>query len=214
MFYQDFARCSPGENLGSIATHAAGAVAALAFVGQLANRTLTAGEPKPMLALGLYGATLVFAFGVSAAYHATPEGRLRRVLLLLDYISIYLLIAGTYTPFVLLAVGGTLGWGLFAMFWALAAVGVVGRVAVRDARPLVGTAAYIVIGWSGAVAFGPLRDALPSGAFAMLLAGGGVITLGALVYLWNALPYNHLLWHLLVLFGAGMHAWVVWTTVV
>ncbi|MBX2801048.1 MAG: hemolysin III family protein [Myxococcales bacterium] len=210
MFYTDATRWSPGENLGNIVTHAAASAAGLLLVTQLVSRARAADDDLALFAFAIYGATLVFAFGISAAYHAVAPGRLQQTLLLLDYISIYLLIAGTYTPFVLLAVGGSTGWGLFALFWGLAAVGVVGRVAVREPRQIIGTATYVVIGWSGVVAFGPLRQALPQEGFALLLAGGGVVTFGALIYLWESFPYNHLVWHVLVVVGAAMHASAVW----
>ncbi len=191
-------------------THLAGAGAAL--VGLLA--LLLAGEQTPAraAALAVYGASLFLLFFASGVYHAVQASpRVTRVLRKLDHAAIYLLIAGTYTPFCVLAFSGFRRWGLLAVIWGLAALGIGLKVRVIDTPRWVTAGVYVVMGWLSVFAAPQMAAALPGQAIAWLAAGGVIYTLGALVYISKRLDFFpgrfgfHEVWHIFVLLGAGAH---------
>ena len=127
----------------------------------------------------------------------------------LDHISIYVLIAGTYTPFALLALGGAVGWWLFGAIWTLALVGsALEFIRMRHRRGIAVTL-YLIMGWLGLLSFGPLSAALGTGGTVLLLAGGAAYTLGVPFYLWRRLPFHFVLWHAFVLAGSVLHFFAV-----
>ena len=201
---------SAREELANVISHGIGAFIALVATLWLTLAAVADGDVTRSLSFALYGASLVFVLTSSTLYHAATDPRRRRVLLLMDYMSIYTLIAGSYTPFALVIIGGTTGWALFAWLWGLAALGITMRLTMRAPGQLLGTGLYVIMGWSGIAAVGPLMEGLPWAGLLWLGAGGVIYTVGALFYLWERLPYNHLLWHLAVLAGAACHFICVW----
>jgi hemolysin III len=179
-------------------------VASVVGVVVLVYLGIARGEALHVASAGLYGATLVALYGASTLYHAFRRPGVKRVLRVLDHCAIYLLIAGTYTPFVLVGLGGRLGWILFAVVWAMAAAGIVFKVFATGRFAVVSTAAYVALGWLGVVAIGPLIRSLSGAALLWLLAGGIAYTAGTFFY-HRKTPYAHALWHVFVLLGSVCH---------
>ncbi len=187
-----------------MATHAAGLVASVVGVSVLVYLGVVRDEALHVASAGVYGATLVALYAASTLYHAFRRPGVKRVLRVLDHCAIYLLIAGTYTPFVLVGLGGKLGWTLFGVVWAMAAAGIVFKVFATGRFAVVSTAAYVAMGWLGVVALGPLVRSLSGDALVWLLAGGVAYTAGTFFY-HRGLPYAHALWHVFVLLGSACH---------
>jgi hemolysin III len=198
------ARYTVREEAANVATHAAGLVASIVGVVVLVYLGVVRGEVLHVASAGLYGATLVALYAASTLYHAFREPGVKRVLRVLDHCAIYLLIAGTYTPFVLVGLGGGWGWALFGIVWAMAAAGIVFKVFATGRFAVASTAAYVAMGWLGVVAIGPLVRSLPGAALAWLLAGGVAYTAGTFFY-HRKIPYSHALWHVFVLAGSVCH---------
>lgn len=186
-------------------THLAGALAAL--VGAVALITLGAlrGDPWRIVSFCIYGATLFLLYFVSTLYHGT-RGRAKRVLRKLDHLSIYLLIAGTYTPFALVTLNGAWGWSLFGAVWGLAALGMAQELWIARGNRLTSLATYLLMGWLALVAVVPLLRALTWHGLAWLVAGGLVYTVGVAFYAYDErFRHWHGIWHLFVLGGSSVH---------
>lgn len=193
------------EEIANTITHGVGAVLAVAGLITLLLLASLNGTALDIVSLAIYGTTLVLTYLASTLYHAAREVRLKRACNLLDHASIYLLIAGTYTPFLLLGLGGAWGWALFAVIWTLALAGVVLRLAHRSYGKRVAVPLYLGMGWLILLAIGQVWDALGSAAVGWILAGGIAYTLGVVFYVWERLPFNHMIWHLFVLAGSALH---------
>jgi hemolysin III len=168
-----------------------------------------AGGALNVTACAVFGAALVLLYTISTLHHAIPEHIAPRVLSKLDHIAIYFLIAGTYTPFALIALGGTRGWWLFGTIWTLAAFGSAMQFSALRDRHRVKIALYLVMGWLGMVTFTPLAARLHPGGTTLLLAGGIAYTLGVPFHLWTRLRYHNALWHAFVLTGSVLHFFAV-----
>lgn len=197
-----------GERFNSI-SHLIGAVAGLAGFIVLVVLAAEQGDPLKIVSFSVYGASLVFLFAISTLYHSW-RGQSKEFLRMLDYHGVYLLIAGTYTPFVLVTLNGWLGWSLFAAVWILAAIGI-----VLDSRPPKGSRAlqlsiYLIMGWMIMVALRPLWRELTPPGFISLLIGGLLYTFGVIFYvLDNKFRHFHGVWHLFVLGGSATHYFTV-----
>lgn len=150
----------------------------------------------------IFGASLILLFLMSTLLHSMPE-KFKRFFAILDHSSIYILIAGTYTPFVMIAIGGTLGTVLLCIIWSLALLGIVFKCFFIDRFQVLSLIFYIAMGWLIIFAIKPLYTYLQLNGFMTLLAGGLLFTVGAIFYAWRSLPYNHAIWHLFVLAGCG-----------
>ena len=155
----------------------------------------------------IFGTALVLLYTTSPLYHSFQDLRTKQVLQKFDHAAIFLLIAGTYTPFLLVTLRGAWGWSLFGEVWGLAITGVVLKFWFAGRFRLVSTLIYIGMGWLVMIALKPLRASLPSAGLELLLAGGLCYTGGTVFYLWKRLPYHHAIWHLFVLGGSACH-WV------
>ena len=198
------ARYTGREEAANVATHAAGLLASIVGVVVLVYLGVVRGEVLHVASAGVYGATLVALYAASTLYHAFRRPGVKKVLRVLDHCAIYLLIAGTYTPFVLVGLGGGLGWTLFGLVWAMAAAGIVFKIFATGRFAVVSTAAYVAMGWMGVIAFKPLVDALPTSAIVWLVLGGLAYTAGTIFY-HRRIPYSHALWHVFVLLGSACH---------
>lgn len=167
------------------------------------------GGALDVTACAVFGAALVLLYTISTLHHAIPEPIAPRVLSQLDHVAIYLLIAGTYTPFALIALGGTRGWWLFGTIWALAVFGSALQFSSLRDRHRLKITLYLVMGWLGMVAFVPLAARLYPGGTALLLAGGVAYTLGVPFHLSTRLRYHNALWHAFVLAGSALHFFAV-----
>ena len=189
------------EELANSLTHAFGLV--LSVVGLVLLMIATRnGDFREIASCALYGTTLVLVYSTSVLYHGVTHAESKRMWQTLDHVAIFLLIAGTYTPFVLIALRGAWGWSLFAIVWILAVLGVVFELTrVRHVRGVM-LALYIGMGWVGLIAIKPLVAALPIGGLALVLGGGVSYTLGVIFYSWHSLRYHHAVWHLFVMGGS------------
>lgn len=194
-----------GDELASSIVHGIGIVLSIGGLAALVALSAMHGGPRDVVASAVYGATLVLLYTASTLYHAVPVARAKPVLRTLDHIAIYLLIAGTYTPFTLIALPGRWGWSLFAAVWTLAALGSVLEFGALKRFRKLSVLLYIGMGWIGMIAFKPLMAHLQTGGMLLLVAGGLAYTLGVPFYLWRRMPYHHSVWHAFVLAGSVLH---------
>jgi hemolysin III len=194
-----------GEELAHSVTHGVGLLASMAGLVILVALAARTGDPWRIVACSIYAATLVLLYATSTLYHALSATRARRALQLLDHSAIFLLIAGTYTPFALVNLRGPWGWTLFGIVWGLAAAGVTAKVVFGTRWPVISTALYIAMGWTAVIAVRPMLAHVAPGGIAWLVAGGLAYTGGVAFYAWGRLRYSHAVWHLFVLAGSVCH---------
>lgn len=199
---------SAGEELASSLVHGLGIVLSIAGLAVLSAHAAPTGDARHFASVGVYGTTLILLYTASTLYHGVPHERAKPILRQLDHAAIFLLIAGTYTPFTLITLHGAWGWSLFALVWTLALAGIAMIVRGTGRRSLV-VALYVALGWVGIVAIGPLVEKLPAGGLWLLFGGGICYTLGVPLYLWKRLPFNHALWHVFVLAGSILQFFAV-----
>jgi hemolysin III len=195
------ARYTLREELANSLTHGFGLLLSIGGLIVLVLAASASGT-REIASCGIYGASLILVYTTSTLYHSATRADRKHLLRTLDHVAIFLLIAGTYTPFVLIALGGAWGWSLFAAVWVLAICGVVIELTAwrRFRRALI--ALYIAMGWIGLVAVKPLIAALPTAGLWLLFGGGVSYTGGVVFYLWRNLRYHHAVWHLFVLAGS------------
>ncbi len=199
------ARYSPREEIANGLIHGIGILLSIIGLAVLVGFASARGSAVDIVSGSVFGATLIMVYTTSTLYHAVSQPRAKQVLRKLDHIAIFLLIAGTYTPFTLSAIGGHLGWTLFTLIWSLAVLGIVFELTFLRRWTWLAVGLYLVMGWIGIIAVKPLAAALDSGGLALLLAGGAAYTLGVIFYLWRRLPYSHAIWHVFVLIGSALH---------
>lgn len=193
-----------GERLNGW-THLAGSLLAVAGLVTLVTMAARAGDAWKVVGASIFGATLVLLYAVSTLYHSL-RGRAKVVLRKLDHCAIYLLIAGTYTPFALVTLRGPWGWSIFGVVWGLALLGIVQELTLARGRRWLSLALYVVMGWLGLIAAVPLWAGLTPAGFAWLAAGGATYTLGVAFFLLDERwPLMHGVWHLFVLGGSASH---------
>jgi hemolysin III len=193
------------EEVANAASHGFGAVAAAVFSPQLITRSLDAGAVHG-LAAAVFCVSMILLFSVSAAYHWMPVGRTKDLLRRLDHAAIYLFIAGSYTPFMLGSVAESGGRWVLAIVWTVAAFGIVAKCINRLTHPILSTSLYLGLGWLAVLILEPLIANTPMAGVVLLVAGGVLYTLGAIVFhLDERIRYAHLVWHLLVLGASACH---------
>jgi hemolysin III len=198
-------KTSFGEELASSITHGIGAVLAIAALIVMLIRAASRGDAWLILACSIFGITLILAYLASTLYHALPQPGAKALFRLFDHSAIFLLIAGSYTPFTLVTLRGPWGWSLFGVIWGLAITGILCEVFVAGRLGLVRVAVYIIMGWSMVVATRPMLQLVATDGLLLLLWGGIAYTAGTIFYAWRRLPYNHAIWHLFVLAGSALH---------
>jgi hemolysin III len=198
--------------LANALTHGAGAVASLAGGVVLLVFASLRGDAWQVVSSAVFATTLVLLYTASTVYHAVRRPRLKARLKLFDHCAIYLLIAGTYTPFTLVGLRGGWGWSLFGVVWGLAVAGVVFKLFFIDRFHRLSTALYVGMGWMVLVAVVPMAQRLEGATLAWLVAGGGAYTAGTLFY-HGRRPYAHAVWHLFVMAGSVCHFAAVATQV-
>lgn len=194
-----------GEEVANSVTHGIGALCVLTAAPFLVMEVSSRGGALAGLSVGIYCVTVVLLYLVSTLYHAMRPCRAKQVLRTLDHSAIFLLIAGTYTPFALGVLRGPWGWGLLACVWSLAVVGI-GAEAMgwRYARKL-SIALYLVMGWLAVFAIGPIVEHIALGGIVLLVAGGVAYTVGVGFYALKQVRYAHMVWHVFVLIGSTLH---------
>lgn len=197
-----------GERVNSI-SHLIGAVLALAGGAVLVSSAANDGDARKIISYSIYGVTLFLLYLVSTFFHSL-SGPAKRVFQILDHQAIYLLIAGTYTPFMLVALNSSLGWWMFGTIWGLAVFGIVLDALPRKGARVIPLIIYLVMGWLCLFALDPIIEALPSEGFRWLLAGGIFYTSGIVFYILDRwFPWCHEIWHLFVLAGSICHYFVI-----
>ena len=157
----------------------------------------------------IYGISLILLYLASTLYHSFTNMRLKAIFKFVDHASIYVLIAGNYTPFALIPLHGSLGWTIFGVVWGLAALGIVFQIFFVKRFRVLGTLCYLGMGWFAVVMVRPLLELLPAEAVYWLFIGGVLYTVGAIFYLAKRLPYSHVVWHVFVLAGSAAHFWSI-----
>jgi hemolysin III len=197
---------TPGEEIANSVSHGAGLLVSVAALPLLVIAGARRHDPWQIVAGAIYASTLILLYGASTFYHAVPaRSNAKQVLRVVDHAAIYLLIAGTYTPFALGALRGPWGWTLLATIWTLAAAGIALKAGVGFRYPRLSTAVYLLMGWLVVVAIHPLAVRVGPAGLAWLFAGGLSYTLGVLFYTRPRMRYAHLVWHLFVLGGSACH---------
>ncbi len=158
-----------------------------------------------LFGVSVYGASLIALYAASTVYHSVQHPPAKRVLRILDHSAIYLLMAGTYTPFMLVNLRGAWGWTLLGLVWTVALFGVSWKIVYVERHAVISTIVYIAMGWLVVIAARPLFRAVPIGGLAWLLAGGLAYTLGVAFFSASRLRFNHAIWHLFVLAGSACH---------
>ncbi|WP_337996078.1 PAQR family membrane homeostasis protein TrhA [Oleispirillum naphthae] len=202
------------EILADGVIHALGVPLAVVAAVVLLVRAAAAGDALPVVAAAVYGLGLICTFGFSAAYNLAPESRCKEILRRGDHAAIYVMIAGTYTPFTLVNIGGWAGYGLLAMVWSMAAFGLALKMFRPDRLARLSVALYLALGWVGLVAGGPLFAALPGFALGFLIAGGVLYTVGVAFYAWRRLSFQNAIWHGFVLAAACCHYVAVFDAII
>lgn len=197
--------CTEREELANSLTHGLGAVLSVAGLALMVYFAGRYGDAWQVVSTAIFGTTLVLLYTASTLYHSLRGDRLKVLLQKFDHAAIFLLIAGSYTPFVLVTLRGPWGWSLFGVVWGLAVAGVTIKFWLAGRFKLVSTLIYLAMGWLVLIAIKPLVAALPAGGVKLLVAGGLCYTGGAVFYLWKRLPYHHAIWHLWVLAGSVCH---------
>jgi len=196
---------SPGEEIANSVSHGVGLLAAVAAAPVLVFSAVHSGGAARIVGASVFAVTMVLLYLTSTLYHALPRNRAKRVFQVLDHAAIFLMIAGTYTPFTLGVLRGTWGWTLFGLVWGLALAGVV-LTAVGGARyPKIRVGLYLAMGWLILVAVKPLWLRMPSWGLFWLFAGGIAYTAGVAFYAAKRICYSHFVWHLFVVAGTACH---------
>lgn len=202
-------RETAAEETASSITHALGVLLSAAGLCVMLVLASGGGGYRRIITVSIYGSTLLLMYLASTCYHLVRKPKLKRVMRVLDHSSIFLLIAGTYTPIVLVSMRGGWGWSLFGVEWGLAIAGVAFKMFFIERWESLSLSIYLLMAWIALVAIKPLLATLPMGGIVLLFCGGVVYTAGVGFYLWKQLPFNHAIWHLFVLGGSICHFFAV-----
>ena len=193
------------EELANTITHGFGLV--LSVIGFAVLLIIAASRGGKLMIAGciVYGISLVVLYAASTAYHSTTSATRKKKLQIADHCGIYLLIAGSYTPFGIVIIGGPLGQALLTAIWVFAVIGITAKLIFADRFPGVSVTSYVLMGWLGAFAIQPLFAALGFMPIILAIAGGIAYTLGVIFFAWHKLPHNHAIFHVFVLAGSLIH---------
>jgi hemolysin III len=202
-------RYSIGEEIANAVTHGIGALLSIAGLAVLVSFAALYGDAWHVVSTSIFGATLVLLYAASTAYHSVWHRQTKRILQRLDHAAIFLLIAGTYTPFALVNMRGPWGWTLLVIVWSLALLGIVLQLFPRRRNERLSLILYLGTGWMALAAIKPFLAGVETGGLILLLIGGLAYTLGIIFYVWQQLRYHHAIWHGFVLAGSTFHFFAV-----
>ncbi len=193
------------EEIANVVTHGLGLLLSLAGFVVLIVAAAQEGDPWKVVSFSIYGSTLVSVYMASTFYHSFQHPKVKHWLRILDHIAIYLLIAGTYTPFLLLNMRGVWGWSLFAVVWGIAFGGILFNLLHTQRFHWFSVVLYVAMGWICVFAIQPTIELVGTPGIYWLLAGGLAYTFGVVFYAWSKLPFNHAVWHGFVMGGSACH---------
>jgi len=193
------------EEIANSLTHGFGLLLSLAGFAFLVTLAALNGDRWHIASSIVYGTSLVVLYAASTCYHGTTSPKLKQKLQVVDHCCIYLLIAGSYTPFALVVLGGAFGTGLLAFVWAFALFGIAMKLIFRGRYNAAGVVSYLAMGWVGIIAVQPLYLALGAVPLALILAGGISYSLGVIFFGWHSIRHHHAIWHVFVLGGSIFH---------
>ena len=210
----NFPKYKLGEEIAHGVTHGVGTIFAIAALVVLTAYAGSSGSARHVVGCGIFGATLVFLYMTSTLYHTIRPPRAKTVLRVLDHSAIFLLIAGTYTPFTLVNLHGPWGWSLFGLIWGLTILGITLQFSLLRRYAFLRVVLYVAMGWLVILAIKPLVLSVPPVGLMLLIAGGVAYTAGITFYVWHRLPYHHAIWHVFVLAGSVFHFFSVYYSVI
>jgi hemolysin III len=193
------------EEMANAISHGIGVLLSIAALVLLVVRATMHGNIWHVVSFSIYGASLVILYSCSTLLHSFQNQKLKDLFEILDHAAIYLLIAGSYTPYLLVTMRGPLGWSIFGIIWGLALSGMILKIFYVKRFILISTLCYILMGWLIVFAFKPLYANLAFGGIVWLVIGGLLYTFGSLFYVWRRVPYHHAIWHIFVLAGSISH---------
>ncbi|SCA58738.1 Hemolysin-3 [Chlamydiales bacterium SCGC AB-751-O23] len=193
------------EELANALTHGVGACFSLAGLIFLILQSVWHADALHLTCVIIYGVSLTFLYTISTLYHSFKKASLKRTFRILDHCAIYLLIAGSYTPFAALLIKGTMGITLLVIVWTMALFGIIFKIFFTGKMELLSNILYLSMGWISIIAIKPMLENMPFASLVLLFAGGASYSLGIIFYLWDRLPFNHTIWHLFVLGGSACH---------
>ncbi|MCB9477809.1 MAG: hemolysin III family protein [Deltaproteobacteria bacterium] len=196
---------SLGEEVANAVTHGLGFGLSVAALAVLVTHAYYFGDAWRVVSFSIFGATLILVYLASTLYHSFQAPKIKRLFRVFDHAAIYMLIAGTYTPFTLVNLRGPWGWAMFGVVWAMALGGVIYTTLFLGRYKYLPVAFYLTMGWAMIVALKPLMAAVPVSGLIWIAIGGAAYTLGVVFYLWEKLPYNHAIWHVFVMGGSVCH---------
>ncbi len=197
------------EELAHSVTHGIGIVFGIVGLIILMSHAASCGNTRYIVGCGIFCAALIILYSASTLYHGIQHPTAKKIFRIADHSAIYLLIAGTYTPFTLVNLQGAWGWSLLGVAWGTALLGIILQFTPLRKYSHIRLILYLIMGWSIIVAVKPLAASVPPGAFKLIAAGGLSYTSGVVFYLWRRLPYHHAIWHLFVLCGSVLHYFAV-----
>lgn len=198
-------RYTRGEEIVNGITHGAGTLLGISGLVLLVVLAAQTGDTMRIVSFSIYGSTLILMYLASTLYHSLSGRRIKKILRIIDHSNIYLLIAGTYTPFMLVSVRGGWGWSIFGIIWGLAIAGIILNIFFFGRARKLSLAAYIIMGWLCVIVFHEMILAIPAAGMIWFAAGGLLYTVGVIFYAWKSLPYSHAVWHMFVIFASLCH---------
>lgn len=193
------------EEVANMISHGLGFLFALIAVPFIIYQAINTGKTWHIVGVSVFSFSLLLVYFSSTLYHSSYSYHIRKIFRTMDHISIYFMIAGSYTPFILMHLQTTRGWTIFLIVWGMTAVGSVFKIFFVHKFRVISTIAYLVMGWMGVFLFRPMLEVLPAESIQWIVIGGLSYTLGTIFYLWKGLKYNHFIWHLFVLGGSIGH---------
>jgi hemolysin III len=203
-------RPTVGEEIVNSITHGIGALLSIAGLVILIVWAAGSGSGWQMVSCSIFGGTLIILYLASTLYHGLPMPRVKQAFKIIDHSAIFLLIAGTYTPFMLLNLRGPWGWSILAIIWALAIMGILLKIFYISKFRKISVALYVFMGWLGMVAIKEIFAHVPPLSLTLIILGGVSYTAGLAFYGWRKLPYHHAVWHIFVIGGSISHYLAVW----
>jgi hemolysin III len=200
---------SVSEEIANSVTHGLGIVLSIAGLAVLTALAAAFGGMRHIVSCGIFGVSLILLYSASTLYHSVPVPRAKAVLRVLDHSAIFLVIAGTYTPFLLVNLSGAWGWTLLTVIWGLAILGIALQKILIRQNAVVTALPYIGMGWLAVIGLKPMLENVAPGGIALLVAGGIAYTVGVLFFVWRRMPFHHAVWHLFVMAGSAFHFFAV-----